>query len=300
MVPSALRKAVFCLLAILLPVNASAALIVREYDPNRHDRFLNHADFLGASYDWSGVGRANDGLGWGTLVSPTFMISASHFSPSGTVRFYESNDPNGNFEERDVIAKTALRQGTSPFVSDLSILELSAPINNAVFYPILDHMPGAGAELIVFGLSNTTPAQTNMRVGRNHLDEVLTDFSHPNLGSRQGDVFIYGYDETGGIGGDEARVQGGDSGAPSFTIVNGQPVVLGIHWFRFDPGDFPGLGFGSGDTLVSSFASEMNSVMAAAGSSERVTVLAAVPEPSSLLLVGLVVVLVPLRQRSSS
>src|SRR5690606_13143804 len=106
------------------------------------------------------------------------------------------------------------------------------------------------------------------------------------------DVFLYDYDVgVGGMGADEARVEGGDSGGPTFAIGAGGALgLVGIHWFNYDPSD--GQLGGSGDTFVPSFIDEVNAAMALAGSSERLSVITAVPEPSTaaLLLVGIAAV----------
>lgn len=282
---------VLCFLAHSLP--ASAALTIAGYDPQRHERFLNDADFIGSGYDWSGVGRNESGR-WGVLLSPSFTVSATHAAPAigSTLRFYATNDLGGSFVERQVVASTAVTQSGQVNSSDLVLTQLSGPASGIMHYPVLS-LPTlddyVGQELFVWGQSSSDPAQYTMRLGRNEITAVLPTFSHPNLGSSIGDAFIYDYDTVNGVGDDEARVAGGDSGGPSFVIAaGGVPAVVGTHWFNYD-GASVGVSQGSGDNLVPSFIDEMNSLMASSGSSERLTIISAVPEPSTLLLVTLAV-----------
>jgi hypothetical protein len=149
---------------------------------------------------------------------------------------------------------------------------LNAPATGVDFFPSLD-LPASSDYLnqtqFVFGLSNTADPYTSVRVGRNQVDEILPAFSDPALGNSKNDVFIYDYDNPGGLGADEAFLQGGDSGGPSFIIADGRPALVGIHWFIFGPGDFPGYDTGSGDTFVPSFIGALNLAMAnAAAASE--------------------------------
>ena len=55
-----------------------SAMVIAGYDPNIHNRFDITA-FLGAAFDWSGVGKA--GGSWSTMISPTQFFSASHAHP---------------------------------------------------------------------------------------------------------------------------------------------------------------------------------------------------------------------------
>ena len=266
-----------------------AAMVIQGYDPDLHDRFVDHPSFIGNPYDWSGVGRSTL---WATLVSPSYFVSATHGHPGtgAVVRFYEGNQSTGPYEEHTVIG------GTQIAGSDLWLGRLETPVSNAIAtYPILSlPNPAAfeGLELFTFGLSNTSPTQTSMRLGRNELDEVLEDFSDPNLGASHGDVFVYDYDTTGGVGADESYLQGGDSGGPTFTIVNGTPVLLGIHWFIYSDDDGLG-GIGSGDTLVSSYIDDLNAQMIG----ESVTPMSVPGPPAGVLAAVSLVLLAAFRRR---
>lgn len=282
MMTSVKRLFVGVLVVWALSLTASATMIVQGYDPARHDRFANNANFVGSGYDWSGVGRTSGQ--WGTLISPSFVVTATHFQASGAVRFYQTNDPAGPYVERTIVQNFPLTQTGLSQSSDLTLGMLDAPATGVPFFPILDLPANSdylNRELCVFGLSNTADPYTNVRVGRNAIDQVFPAFSDPGLGSSQNDVYIFDYDDPGGVGADEAMLQGGDSGGPSFVLADGQPALVGVHWFIFGPGDFTGYGAGSGDTFVPSFVDALNNAMASTGSTERVTTI--VPEPAAVL-----------------
>src|SRR5262245_30867025 len=44
------------------------------------DRSNTGATFIGAAFNWSGVGQTVNGQ-WGTMISPSFFVSANHFHP---------------------------------------------------------------------------------------------------------------------------------------------------------------------------------------------------------------------------
>jgi hypothetical protein len=267
---------------------AWSALTIQNYNATQHDRFANNANFIGNGFNWGGVGRTSSS--WGTLISPSFVLTATHAAGAGQIRFYTSNSANGGFVERTIVQNIVLTQSGSDRPSDLTLSRLDSAVAGVDFFPILDLPSSAdyvNQELFVFGLSDTADPFTNVRLGRNNIDEVLPLFSHPNLnvGNTKNDVFIYDFDNPGGVGADESRVEGGDSGSSSFVIANGTPALVGIHWFQYDTNDFGGGKLGSGDTFVSSFVDEINAAIAATGSLERVLTITSVPEPSSLLLV---------------
>ncbi|MCC6510427.1 MAG: hypothetical protein IT423_15095 [Pirellulaceae bacterium] len=258
---------------------ALADLLVRGYDTNLHDRFANSSDFIGANYDWSGVARSSSGR-WATMVSPNYFISATHFSPGvgDTLTIYGSNNVAGPSQVVNVVA------GQQIAGSDVWLGRIDTPTNFGTFAVASAMSPTAfiNQEIYLFGVAGGFANPAQQRLGRNHIDAFLDDFSHPALGATVSDVIIYDYDTpTGGVGNDEALVFGGDSGAPSFIIVNGQPVLVGVHWFKYSETDFDQPREGTGDSLVSSYINNINLGMVG----QQLT-LVAVPEPSSWLLVG--------------
>lgn len=274
---------------------ARAGLLVAGFTPQRHDRFENDPAFVGAGFDWSGVGRSSDGW-WGTLVSPSYAVSATHAPPAGVLRFYGSNDPTGPYLDRSIAAATQI------VGSDLYLLRLAAPVppeSGIRSYEVaaFEGSSYLDREIYTFGLSNAAyGTQADQRLGRNQIDQVLPAFSDPALGATVGDVITYDYDAVSGYVPDESQVQSGDSGAPSFTIVAGQPALVGVHWFVYTADELTPLP-GSGDTFVPSYIDDVNSAMLQLTPTGqpvetlRLAPIAAVPEPSSLTLSVAVMVL---------
>lgn len=281
--------AAFCLYCSVANC-AAAALTVLGYTPataGQYDRFNNDPSFIGSAFDWSGVGRTAGGR-WGVLISPSFVLSAAHFPPGlgDAIRFYSTNDPTGTYVERTIAANSIITDSGIGVGSDLLLTRLSAPVTGIATYAIGNPTANlVGEELFVWGQDNNANAFLNTRLGRNEVTQVIPAFSDAGLGASKGDIFVYDYNTTSGLGPDEAKLATFDSGGPSFIVgPDGNLALVGTHWFNYNPDPLvPGSLGGSGDTLVTSFITELNAAMAATGSLERVTV--AVPEPSCLSLV---------------
>ena len=258
---------------------AQGDMIVRNYQPLRHDRFYagNNKAFVGDPYNFSGVGFSSSSS-WATLISDCYFISATHFHPGNgdSVTFRETNslaDPSHTY----TVAGGQQIGGT-----DLWVGWLNTAVDASIArYSVLD-LPTApqylGLELYNYGLTN--------RVGRNVSDFLASQ----TVGPSTGDTMFYDYDNLDvtpvgvpPIGGDETFIQVGDSGAPSFTVFGGNLTVLGVHWAITDI--FAGTNEGeySLDTFVPSYISNLNTVLAAKNQSVSV-----VPEPASAALLILV------------
>lgn len=260
--------------AAALTLVAQADMVIRNYQPLRHDRFYAGLDkaFVGAPYNFSGVGFSNTGS-WATLISDCYFISATHDHPgtSDTVTFRETNslsDPSHAY----TVAGGQQIGGTDLWVGWLN----SAVDPSIARYSVLDLPTAAnyvGLELYNYGLTN--------RVGRNVSDFLASQ----TVGPSTGDAMFYDYDnlDVPSVGGDETFIQVGDSGAPSFTVFGGNLTVLGVHWAITDI--FPGTNEGeySLDTFVPSYIAGLNTVLAAKSQSVSV-----VPEPASAALLILV------------
>jgi len=259
---------------------ASAEMLVQGYDAALHDRFYvgNDKAFIGDPYDWSGVGRTDDR--WATMISPSYFVSANHYHPAvgDTVYFYYSNDPNGGYETRTVLSGQQIVDYYGN--SDLWLGKLSAPVSAQVaIYPILllDTI-GAyeGRELYAFGLSNTSPAHPNVRLGRNNIDP--DSFAQYTDGVTTSVAYTFDYNTTSGLGADECFLKTGDSGGPSFSVVNGVPALVGIHWFNVYTKTEPYEPIASGDTFVPWYLWELADAMVG----EQPSVV--IPEPGTLVL----------------
>lgn len=264
-----------------------ADLLVRGYDANLHDRFNNSSQFIGNPYDWSGVARSSGGQ-WATMVSANYFLSAAHFAPNigDTLTIYGSNSTSGPQQVVNIVG------GQQIAGSDVWLGRIDTATNFAT-YSVIAPTDLTGQTAYLLGVASGFPTEAQMRFGRNTVEAFFPNFSDPGLGSTVGDIYIYDYDTpTGGVGPDEAMVQGGDSGAPSFLIVNNRPAILGFHWFQYT-GDFGDAAAGSGDTAIPGYISAINQAMV--GQQLSIVI---VPEPGSMALVGLPLLAWGLRRRS--
>lgn len=274
------------IVCVLIVVDARAELVIRGYSPgtaDRYDRFLNSPSFIGNPYDWSGVARTSAGR-WATMVSSNYFLSATHFAPSigDMLTIYGSNDISGPQQEVEIIGGQQIA-GTDLWLGEIDVA------TNFTTYGVLDNTSVVGHDVFMFGLVNSGPVTAQMRLGRNTVEAYFQDFP---LGGSTGDIYLYDYDDpTGGVGDDEAKVEGGDSGAPTFLIMDGKPVLLGFHWFKYEGGDFSDASTGSGDTAVARYISDVNQAMVG---QQLVTV---VPEPGALTLFTLPIVGWVIRRR---
>jgi autotransporter-associated beta strand protein len=235
------------LVCFLHSIESAEALEIESFALQRNDRFyvgVNRA-FVGEPYNWSGVARTVETAKWGTMISPSYFVSAQHFHPANgeTLRFYHTNDPNGPYEDRTVLSG----QPIGP--ADLWLGKLSAPVSSAVAkYPVLRlasdwdyvHLP-----IHIFGRPHDDNAGTPTKI---HMGV--------NWVNGPPDTTIYwGFSPSNPI--KALSADGGDSGGSSFIISNGVPTVAGIHWF-------PNQG-----TFVPRFFTELNAAML--GSGEQVT-----------------------------
>jgi hypothetical protein len=268
-----------------LILSTRGALDVRVYDEARNDRFYTGADpdpFLRGAADWSGVGQS--GGTWGTMVSPSFYLTANHYHAGGG--FLSLYDDMG------VRHDYAIAGGQRVLDSDLWLGRLAAPIPQAdhiASYSVSADLSSGfiGEEVWAFG-QDAPPGIGAQRIGRNVVDGVGTEVDLFGSGGTSEQLMVFNYQSAAqsAVGGDEMRFVDGDSGGPTFAMASGDtPVLVGINYFIYDAGDRRDpsqLGYaGSGVTRVSAYIAAIGAAMAAQGSSERLTV---VPEPSMVVL----------------
>jgi hypothetical protein len=251
---------------------ASATMVLQSYNAADHDRFYVGTDksFIGDPYDWSGVGRSSY---WVTMVSSDYFLTANHYHPSvgETLYFYWSNDPSGGQETATVASGVQIGE------SDLWLGRLSTSVSSQVeIYPILalpENSAYDNLTLYTFGLSSTSPTQENVRLGRNEIDPGSYAFYND---AATGLAYTFTYDSPG-LGADESYLQPGDSGGPSFSIIDGLPAMVGIHWFIWTDDEDPNI-YGSADTFIPHYIDDINAAMVGQQ-------LMLIPEPSILVMV---------------
>jgi len=220
----------------------AATMLISGYDPALHDRFYSGADraFIAEGYDLSGVGRSASGQ-WGTMISDSYFVSAAHWHPSGSLTFYSDNTT--------VSAHTyAIAGGQKIGDTDLWLGKLATPLDPAHnIAPFATEQYTSASDYT--GQIIYTYGQPHI-IGRNEITRVTTSVA----GSSTGTAIKYYYDDPG-LGIDESMLQSGDSGGPSFGVVDGQLVLWGVHWYIGSSSPY------SGDTLVPYYADLLSSLM---------------------------------------
>jgi hypothetical protein len=196
-------------------------------NPQRYSRFYSGSDkaFIGAGFDFSGV---SVGGPWATMISPQYFITAYHWpaNSASTLTFCEGNTTTSGVHTYAVDTGfhfTTTYQGQP---TDVYLGRLSTPIpaeDHIAFYPVLT-LPNlsdyVGKTVFNYGNPNT--------VGRNVISKV-----EPYLeGGEYGYGMFFNYDVPG-VGADETYLIGGDSGCPSFAVVNGSLALLGEHFSTY-------------------------------------------------------------------
>jgi hypothetical protein len=282
------------LLALILTPEAWAVLALQSYDAASHHRFEDDPAFIGSAYDWSGVAYRGD---WFTRISDTYYVTAWHARAAGNATFYETNDPLG--PSVTVNAPSLTRIGTT----DIAIGRFSSsPGSNIAIYGIADEATTQATftsssyyemEAFVVGLNGTGGSTTtNFRVGRNELDGFYDNVAL--TATNITDTITYDDDRytAESLGADEAYLQGGDSGAPTFISVGSELVLTSIH-LGID-------GTRSYDSFLSNYIAEISAIVEAGGESlTLVSPIEAVPEPSSMLMLALGAIPLILRRRVS-
>ncbi len=238
------------------------AMEIREYQPERHDRFTGAP----AGHAWNETAwfdsRQYSGVGWAAtepvvrqfaLVSPVHVVCAAHFLPAigSTIRFLGQA---GNTVERTVAASEVVVNGDVGN-TDLALATLSAPISateGVTPFPYLNLPEEAdyqGSALVVFGKT--------LRAGRGTVSS-FGNFSQGSIGKTR--VMRFSYRKDSGFP-DDGYLVTGDSGSPTFALVGESPALLGIHTAVEETA----LMRVNLDTFVPAYISDLNSFMAPAG-----------------------------------
>ncbi len=253
--------AAVCLLC-LLAARPAEALYLRGYDAAAHERFSGfpsaaaaNPGFLAAGLDLSGVGwqvdHPNRSL---TLISRRHGLLATHNAPSvgAGFRFLATS---GTTLTREVVAVTPVANGSGQ-PSDLCLVTLDREIAAGEGVQPLPYcnLPGEmdyrHQPILVLGAGG--------RAGRGTIN-LVRDLSQGGLNPSRVATFAYDYD-TGGA--DDAHLEGGDSGSPSFIVVDGVPALVGTHSAT---SEFFGVQRVNHDTFVPHYAAAIDALLAADG-----------------------------------
>ncbi len=270
-------------------------IIIQGYTDATNNRFTNSPSFIAANFNLSGIGLTA-GAVWGTLISPNVIVSATHYQPSGTITFYPNNDPTSTPVSRQITG-TNLQVGNSdvwlskldsPVDSTINIFPyattlLTGPSNASVGpnNPLQLGSAGIYAGLNAYIVGRSPAPNDNTRdhaVGRGIISSFVEDV--PFMGLT--DALLFPVDNSHPYG---ATLVGGDSGAPFFVEINNQLVLLGVNSFNLQDNNMV-VTAGAAAYLGNHAASIQNFIN-----------INAVPEPSSLLCSGLMLVGIAIRAR---
>jgi hypothetical protein len=244
-------------------LGTAGGLQLRSYSAPRHDRFTGFP----ASPQWNDgawFGSRNyTGVGWRVgdpemqrqfaLVSPLHVVFATHYQPGvgSVIRFLNSA---GATVDRTVTLQTPIRNDLNQD-TDLTLLTLSAPLlaaDQVTHFPYLNLTNEAAyvnAALVVFGW------QAKAGGGRiAAFDDMEGD------GINRTRMLRFDYNKRFGQP-DDARVEIGDSGSPSFAVIDGRPAVVGIH-SSLEENINKYLCY---DTFVPHYVEQLNTLMAPTG-----------------------------------
>ena len=282
--------------AVLFSGGVAHALTIAGYSSATNDRFANDSAFIGAAYDWSGVGRTTSSR-WGTLVSPNVFVSANHYHPAinSSFQFYPGNDPG----EAPVVRTVASGQRIG--TSDLWLGVLDAPVPGSITVydfpsqPIADSADFiassiAGQESWMWGLSPTNfAAPVDMALGSNILDQWYDhDLVQDDSLGDDAVMAVRNNPEDPNYVPYEAYLISGDSGGPMFTLDgSGSLLLTGINWFN-GSATIPNLGDRniSGFSYLGNYDAEIQAYIDANP----------VPETGGVLVWGMMIMVVVFRR----
>jgi hypothetical protein len=232
---------------------ALRALTIAGYNATLDERFSSgfptapaaNPDFQYASLDFSGVGWRDDDTRFGvTLVSEQNFVTATHMAPAiGSTVSFVSNAGVLHTYTVSAIAPMLFADGVA---SDLTIGTFTETVSTDLnIYRVLDlntlppnpnltpgHLAASALDPYL-GLNLLFYGQTG-RVGGSVLGGfTYADFNAPFTPESADpvpyidslfSVMIYNSAERG-----SSMAQGGDSGSPTFVVINGELVLISVH-----------------------------------------------------------------------
>lgn len=246
---------------------ALRALDIGDYTDDTNDRFTDSPSFIASAFDLSGVGQDTNGR-WATAISRNVVLSANHFSPSGTVSFFPGNDASAPAVERSVASGTAV-PGTDLYLAVLDA-DLPSSIRHYAYAaePLSGDPPGVGAipaasagvyqdvNAYLLGRSpKANPAIQDQAVGRNRVSGYAENVPFLMLSDADVLIFVQDAEDDPNHVTYESRLAGGDSGGPTFVDDGGELKLLGTNAFIYDDGSFTVPGAGSGISYTGNQAS---------------------------------------------
>ncbi|MGJ8726515.1 MAG: PEP-CTERM sorting domain-containing protein [Roseibacillus sp.] len=279
---------------LLLPSLAVAQSDIDSFSAATNDRFANDPSFIGSAFDFSGIGRTTQNNGrWATLIADNVYITANHFRASGAVTFYEQDNTTSHvrsFAGGMRIGSTDFYLGyfATPLPTTIARYDFTTiPINTPEF-PV--PLPGPEFAYTV-GLTPSTGGYanndlTNMAVGENRVeyyqaDSDLTNGAGTVIATTDSVYTIQNEPTDPGFTYEthESAANGGDSGSPLLVVDGGELVLWGV---AGGEGSI-NLAGGTRDLSVYSYTGNYATEI-----QDFIDInLVPIPEPSTILLLGL-------------
>jgi len=305
-----LIKIIFTVISLAFLAQAHAISIREIGNPSgtqTQDRFLNNdptAGVLNPNFDYPNLDFS--GVGWGgangsntaTLIGTNYIITSDHNPVGSSVNFLTNTGVQTFNVVDEITINNPFLDGPDadtltdiPGVSDLriGILDNSfdAPALGLTIYPVLDPSVDITsiAESVVYGQRG--------RIGLSSFNQEGT-IEVPGADGGFGFVSISTFDLASG-GSQDSFFTSGDSGAPTFVVVDGELVLTGIHFAVGDnddpttPVNDPTQIFNV-DTSVPFHIDQIESEVAAFNATQanpvpNLIITTAVPEPNSSFLI---------------
>jgi hypothetical protein len=250
---------------------------------------VSNPDFIASAYNWSGVGwdRANPERSI-AMISPQHFVGANHWQiPVGNTISFLNN--YGELKSYTVEGYSVLESTDKnvTHTADLVLGRLSAPIqqaDNICYYSVPDADNAQtswfdadwyiGKQIVSYGKT--------ARAATNNIDSFAYASSWSNDESdNQTFSALFDFHKTDSASyPDEAGLEPGDSGSPSFMIWDGQITLVGTH-FAINDTD-PDIRINA-DSFVPYYISALNTAMD--GSGYSVSAISVIPEPSGLFMI---------------
>lgn len=250
-----IRMAGVVLGLLMLPA-VSHALVVNGENAENHYRFEagtypsnpvpnGSPNFIAAGFDLSGVGWGSNPSQSFTMICDQYFVFATHYPPpNSTIYFYSPTKGVVSYTidtSFNLPLEYPLAAEGNHLKSDLSIGRLTTPLNpddEITFYPILnlpDQKDYLNLDLLVYG--------KDAAVGTGRLGGIVSLNLYSNAGTpgrASDDVLNSGSNSDNlpdtlamyyirGAGTNSALLEVGDSGSPTFAIVDGSLALVGIH-----------------------------------------------------------------------
>lgn len=288
----------------------SQAVVTSNYSSATNDRFADDPSFVGAGFDWSGVGRSDTGK-WATMLGDNYFITANHFEPAvgENVSFIAGNSTSSTTFNYTVAGRIAIA-GTDLVVSyfdqcvDSSIARYTYTTTPA---DTLVEIGLAGETLLMSGdrVAGAPGSVTDHVVGQNQAeswredgtmtmqtpDNTVTFASSANFDQLVTFRNLSG-DTSNTVETYESQLQSGDSGSPLFSTSGTDLVLQGIGWAVSTslPGNFvdtdgaPGSSNDPFEDRAATYYSYVGSYATDLDSAIATVPVCTIPEPTTLSL----------------